>query len=75
VFFCGGGGGGVGAGVFFFFFDNLLDLCNSSQLVHCACLQTRLADLLGVAGTDVPIKDMERLTYNYKVTCTHYLES
>ncbi|PSN31193.1 hypothetical protein C0J52_22419 [Blattella germanica] len=27
---------------------------------------TRLANLLGVAGTDMPIKDMDKLTHNYK---------
>ena len=43
--------------------------------MHGVCLQTRFADLLGVAGTDVPIKDMERLTFNFKVTCAHYIDS
>jgi hypothetical protein len=39
------------------------------------CLQTLIADLLGVAATDIPIKDIEKLTYKYKVTCTLYHSS
>lgn len=33
--------------------------------------QTRVANLLGVAGTDVPISDIKKLTEQFKVFFTH----
>ena len=40
------------------------------KLIYASCVQVRVANLLGVVGTDVPIQQIQKLVQPYKVSDT-----
>jgi hypothetical protein len=43
------------------------ELKSEFKLISISCLQVRVANLLGVVGTDVPIQQIQKLVQPYKV--------